>query len=117
MAEVNIATTHQHSPHFKLQHPSLHRCRVHKDRNSYIYYNTTSPLLLKPAFPLTLRRTRVVFLLLIQFPAELATEVEVILTLLIKPVSGEAEAGETQSGWMRVLAMEIMRGCVFLFLS
>ena len=52
-----------------------------------------------------------------QFPAELATEAEVILTLLIKPVSGEAEAGETRSGWMRVLAMEIMQGCVFLSLS
>ena len=52
-----------------------------------------------------------------QFPTELATEAEVILTLLIKPVSGEAEAGETRSGWMRVLAMEIMRGCVFLSLS
>ena len=73
---------------------------------------------LAPAFPLTLRRTRIVFFLLMQFPAELATEVEVVLTLLIKkPVSGEAEAGETRPGWMTVLAMEVMRGCVFLFLS
>ena len=73
---------------------------------------------LAPSFPLTLRRTRIVFLLLMQFPAELATEAEVVLTLLIKKsLSGEAEAGETWPGWMRVLAMEIMRGCVFLFLS
>jgi len=64
-----------------------------------------------------LRQTRIVFPLLKQFPAELATEAEVVLTLLIKPVSGEAEAGETRSAWMRVLTMEIMRGCVFLFLS
>ena len=79
-----------------------------------------SPLLLKTlsersSFPLTLRGTRVVFLLLKQFSSELATEAEVFLTLLIKLVSGEAEAGETRPGWMRVLAMEIMRGCVFLF--
>jgi hypothetical protein len=78
-----------------------------------------SPLLLRTlsersAFPLTLRGTRVVFLLLKQFSAELTTEAEVFLTLLIKLVSGEADAGETRPGWMRVLAMEIMRGCVFL---
>jgi len=80
-----------------------------------------SPLLLKTlsersAFPLTLRGTRVVFLLLKQFSAELATEAEVFLTLLIKLVSGEAEASETRPGWMRVLAMEIMRGCVLVSL-
>ena len=76
-----------------------------------------SPLLLKTlsersAFPLTLRGTRVVFLLLKQFSAELATEAEVFLTLLIKLVSGETEGGESRPSWMRVLAMEIMRGCV-----
>ena len=51
-----------------------------------------------------------------QFPTELATEAEVILTLLIKPVSGEAEAGETRPGQMRVLAVEII-GSVFLSFS
>jgi hypothetical protein len=66
----------------------------------------------RSAFPLTLRGTRVVFLLLKQFSAELETEAEVFLTLLIKLVSGEAETGEARPGWMRVLAMEIMRGCV-----
>ncbi|KAI9452204.1 hypothetical protein F5148DRAFT_1237059 [Russula earlei] len=67
------------------------------------------PLLLKtlsfserPSFPRTLRGTRVVFLLLKQFSAELATEAEVFLTLFIRLISGESE------GW--VLAMEIMRG-------
>ena len=52
-----------------------------------------------------------------RFSTEFATEVQVFLALLIKSISGEAEAGETRPGWMRVLAMEIMRGCVFLFLS
>lgn len=75
------------------------------------------PLLLKTlsersAFPLTLRGTRVVFLLLKQFSGELATEAEVFLTLLIKLVSSETDAGETRPGWMKILAMEIMRGCV-----
>jgi len=81
-----------------------------------------SSLLLKTlsersAFPLTLRGTRVVSLLLKQISSELATGAEVFLMLLIKLVSGEAEAGETRPGWMRAIAMEIMRGCVFLFLS
>lgn len=67
--------------------------------------------------PRMLRGARVIFLLLKQFSSELATEVEVFLTLPIKLVGGEAETGETRPGWMRVLAVEIMRGCVFLFLS
>lgn len=75
------------------------------------------PLLLKTLsersnFPLTLRGTRVVFLLLKQFSLELETEAEVFLMLLIKHVSGESEVGDFRPGWMRVLAMEIMRGCV-----
>ena len=79
------------------------------------------PLLLKTLserspFPLALRGTRVVFLLLKQFSSELETEAEVFLTLFIKLISGETEAGEPRPGWMRVLAMEIMRGCVPLFL-
>jgi hypothetical protein len=87
------------------------------------------PLLLKalsdrPSFPLTLRSTRVVFLLLKQFSSELRTEAEVFLMLLIKIVSADASDGQTPSQstenfhlshtfrpqWMRVLAMEIMRG-------
>jgi len=51
--------------------------------------------------------TRIVFLLN-KLSAELATEAKVFLTLLIKLVSGETEAGETLPGWMRALAMEIM---------
>ncbi|KAH9955063.1 hypothetical protein BC827DRAFT_1271999 [Russula dissimulans] len=53
----------------------------------------------------------VVFLLLKQFSAELLTEAEVFLTLLIKLVGGETEAGEHRPGWMN-FSMEIMRGSV-----
>ncbi|KAG9118878.1 hypothetical protein FRC07_006393, partial [Ceratobasidium sp. 392] len=75
-----------------------------------------SPLLLKslsdrPHFPLTLRSTRVVFLLLKQFSVELETESEVFLMLFIKVVAGDADGGEApRPHWMRVLAMEIVRG-------
>ncbi|KAF8496000.1 hypothetical protein F5888DRAFT_1708473 [Russula emetica] len=66
------------------------------------------PLLLKTffersAFPLALRGARAVFLLLKQFSSELETEAEVTvtLTLLIKLISGETDAGEPRPGWMR----------------
>ncbi|KAG6810738.1 hypothetical protein H0H92_010542 [Tricholoma furcatifolium] len=79
------------------------------------------PLLLKalsdrPVFPLTLRCTRVVFLLLKQFSMELTTESEVFLILLIKIFSDDGEASGDHGAhyarplWMKVLAMEIMRG-------
>ncbi|TFK51181.1 hypothetical protein OE88DRAFT_1807990 [Heliocybe sulcata] len=80
------------------------------------------PLLLKalsdrPSFPLTLRCTRVVFLLLKQFSLELQTETEVFLMLLIKIAGGDSDTTPHHSDssgvrpqWMRVLAMEIMRG-------
>jgi len=87
-----------------------------------------SPLVLKTlfersTFPLTLRGTRIVFLLLKQIPAELSMEAEVFLMLLIliKIVASEVGAAEARPGWMRVLAMEIMRGyaalsiCLWLF--
>ncbi|KAF8626562.1 hypothetical protein AX15_004804 [Amanita polypyramis BW_CC] len=79
------------------------------------------PLLLKalsdrPLFPLTLRCTRVVFLLLKQFSFELETEAEVFLMLLIRLVTEEPDVGDhsgihaNKPQWMRVLAMEIIRG-------
>jgi hypothetical protein len=75
------------------------------------------PLLLKslsdrPVFPLTLRCTRVVFLLLKQFSGELKTEAEIFLMLLIRIIGDDSEAGgsEARPAWMRVLGMEIMRG-------
>ncbi|KAJ7123851.1 hypothetical protein C8R43DRAFT_1098976 [Mycena crocata] len=76
------------------------------------------PLLLKalsdrPLFPLTLRCTRVVFLLLKQFARELETEAEIFLTLLVKIVGEDhVEQGDQapRPQWMRVIAMEIIRG-------
>jgi hypothetical protein len=66
----------------------------------------------KPLFPLTLRCTRVVFLLLKEFSEELVTESEVFLMHLIKIFGDESEGGEhgTRPNWMRVISMEIMRG-------
>ncbi|KAF9445437.1 hypothetical protein P691DRAFT_805683 [Macrolepiota fuliginosa MF-IS2] len=76
------------------------------------------PLLLKslsdrPLFPLMLRCTRVIFLLLKQFSLELQTEAEVFLMHLIKTVSDEGDSESShppRPPWMRILAMEIMRG-------
>ncbi|KAG1868360.1 hypothetical protein DFJ58DRAFT_698074 [Suillus subalutaceus] len=78
------------------------------------------PLILKSlsdrhVFPLTLRCTRVVFLILKQFSFELETEAEVFLMLLIRMISEDTDASNPDhSGsrpiWTRVLAMEIMRG-------
>jgi hypothetical protein len=51
-----------------------------------------------------------VFLLLKQFSSELETEAKVTLTLLIKLIRGETDAGEPRPGWMGLLAMKIMRG-------
>jgi hypothetical protein len=83
-----------------------------------------SPLLLKilsdrPSFPLMLRSTRVVFLLLKQFLCELDTEAEVFFMLLVKIIGGESdphtsgEPGPSRPVWVRVLAMEIMRGYAY----
>jgi Guanine nucleotide exchange factor in Golgi transport N-terminal len=78
---------------------SSNHCHVHSIPSSHSYFNTTpSPLLLKTlssrfAFPLALRDTRVAFLLLKQFPSELETEAKVILTLLIKLIFAETDAG------------------------
>ena len=81
-----------------------------------------SPLLHKslsdrPNFPLSLRSTRVVFLLLKQFSIELDTEAEVFFMLLIRIIGNDVDLGPqvaegttTRPLWMRVLAMEIMRG-------
>ncbi|EGO23125.1 hypothetical protein SERLADRAFT_439867 [Serpula lacrymans var. lacrymans S7.9] len=75
------------------------------------------PLLLKalserPVFPLTLRGTRVIFLLLKQFSFELKTEAEVFLMLLIRMIGDDTESIDHTSPrppWTRVLALEIMQ--------
>ena len=70
------------------------------------------PLLIKalsdrPQFALTLRCTRVVFLLLKQFHAELQTEAEVFLVMLIKIITEDAESEPAEHPprphWMRVM--------------
>ena len=84
------------------------------------------PLLLKtlsekPIFPLILHSTYFVFLLLKQFLVELPMEAEVFLTMLIKIVGGDIDPGtgsissehiahSPRPHWMRVLAMEVIRG-------
>lgn len=60
------------------------------------------------------------FLLLKQFSIELETESEVFLMLLIKIVAEEPDFADHNSShvnkpqWMRVLAMEILRGYIFI---
>jgi hypothetical protein len=50
-------------------------------------------------------------LLLKQFSIELETESEVFLMLFIKVITGDSDNGEApRPHWMRVLAMEIVRG-------
>ncbi|KAF8057511.1 hypothetical protein FPV67DRAFT_1527758 [Lyophyllum atratum] len=104
---IESVLTNYHS-HFR-KHPEL----------ILLIQHHLCPLLLKslsdrPVFPLTLRCTRVVFLLLKQFSAELTTESEVFLMLLIKIFSDDGDSDHAQHHarplWMKVLAMEIMRG-------
>ncbi|KAJ7016593.1 hypothetical protein C8F04DRAFT_1281036 [Mycena alexandri] len=52
----------------------------------------------RPLFPLTLRCTRVVFLLLKQFAPELETEAEIFLTFLIKIVGNDRSEQGEQNG-------------------
>ena len=72
------------------------------------------PLLLKTifersVFSLMHDGTHVVLFSPEQFLSKLATEFEDFLILLIKLVSDEVEVAETRPGWMRVLAMKIIR--------
>ncbi|GAA5936680.1 hypothetical protein JCM1841_000223 [Sporobolomyces salmonicolor] len=73
------------------------------------------------SFPLTLRLTRVVFLLLKQFSDLLTLESEVFLTMFVRVIApgdkGEGEGGHPAGPgagnsplWVRVLALEIFRG-------
>jgi hypothetical protein len=52
-----------------------------------------------------------------QFFTEFETKVKAFLALLIKLTSGKAKASETRPRWTKVLAMEIMRGCVSTYIS
>lgn len=100
--------------------------RKHEELILLLQHHLT-PLLMKtmsdrPVFPLILRCTRVIFLLLKQFSGELTTEAEVFLMLLIRVITEDGSAeGVSESNyhnhvqgarpsWMRVISMEIMRG-------
>jgi hypothetical protein len=99
-------------------------CQLESSSNhSYVYsQNTTSSPCSSEdsepsAFPLSLRDTLVVFLLLKHFSSGLETEVNVILGLLIKFIGGETDPIEPQPGWMRVLAMRSYAGTAPLYAS
>jgi len=101
-------------------------CRTQRSELILLLRHHLCPLLLKslsdrPQFSLSLRCTRVVFLLLKQFSLELRTESEVFLTVIIRIIAGESTSApgdhEAYQGshvsrphWLRVLAVEIMRG-------
>ena len=52
------------------------------------------------------------FILLKQFSLELVTEAEMFLMLLVKIVSGDHDSNGPRPPWMRVLAVEVIRGFV-----
>ncbi|WWC98642.1 hypothetical protein V866_005535 [Kwoniella sp. B9012] len=83
----------------------------------FLLQYSLDPLLLKllsekPSFPIALRVCRLIFLLIKSFADQLPEQVEVYLTTLIKMGMGEHESHERDihHGWLRVLALEIIRG-------
>jgi hypothetical protein len=89
-------------------------CSQHSELLLYSDYNTTSsPCSSKhsPSAPLS-RLPSAAPVLSSSYStnfSELETETEIILMLLIKLISGETDASEPRPGWMRVLAIEIIR--------
>jgi hypothetical protein len=80
-------------------------CSQHSELSPLLQHHLFTLLLKhseRSACPLSLRGTRIIFLLLKQFSSELETEAEVILTLPIKLISGETDPGGPRPGWMRV---------------
>ncbi|WVW80931.1 hypothetical protein I302_102922 [Kwoniella bestiolae CBS 10118] len=83
----------------------------------FLLQHSLDPLLLKllsekPTFPIALRVCRLIFLLMKSFTDQLPEQVEVYLTTLIKMGMGEYESHDREGhhGWLRVLALEIIRG-------
>ncbi|OCF31812.1 hypothetical protein I316_06619 [Kwoniella heveanensis BCC8398] len=85
----------------------------------FLLQHSLDPLLLKllaekPTFPIALRVCRLIFLLVRSFTDQMPKEVEAYLLTLIKLGMGDAEeeGGKRESGppWLRVLALEILRG-------
>jgi hypothetical protein len=97
---------------------SLNYCHVHSIPSLYSYYNfehQNFPLFLKTlssrsAFPLSLRGTRVAFLLLRQFSSSSSSRRRPKASPHYSSNSllARLTRGEPRPGWMRVLAMEIM---------
>jgi hypothetical protein len=89
----------------------------------FLLNKSLDPLLLKlllekPSFPIALRVCRLIFLLVRSFTEQLPLQVEVYLTALIRMGMGENEGEETGKKdspvtWLRVLALELLRGYVF----
>ncbi|KAK8850458.1 hypothetical protein IAR55_004376 [Kwoniella newhampshirensis] len=85
----------------------------------FLLQNSLDTLLLKllaekPTFPIALRVCRLIFLLIRSFTDQLPQQVETYLSALIKMGMGDME-GEDGKGkevppWLRVLALEILRG-------
>ncbi|WWD20641.1 hypothetical protein CI109_105117 [Kwoniella shandongensis] len=85
----------------------------------FLLQNSLDTLLLKllaekPTFPIALRVCRLIFLLIRSFTDQLPKQVETYLIALIKMGMGDSE-GEEGKGkevppWLRVLALEILRG-------
>ncbi|ORY29654.1 guanine nucleotide exchange factor in Golgi transport N-terminal-domain-containing protein [Naematelia encephala] len=86
----------------------------------FLLRKSLDPLLLKlqaekPSFPIALRVCRLIFLLIRSFAEQLPHEVENYLTTLIRMGMGDGEADEGGkkdgvASWLRVLALEILRG-------
>ncbi|WVQ70582.1 hypothetical protein IAR50_000101 [Cryptococcus sp. DSM 104548] len=86
----------------------------------FLLQHSLHPLLLKllaerPTFPIALRVCRLIFLLIRSFIDQLPREIEIYLASLIKIGTGDHEGEETKvkestSPWLRVLALEILRG-------
>jgi hypothetical protein len=86
----------------------------------FLLQHSLTPLLLKlqaekPSFPVALRVCRLIFLLVRAFSEQLSTEVETFFVLLLKIGTGEVELEEsskkdTSAPYMRVLALESLRG-------
>ncbi|WVQ95482.1 hypothetical protein IAU59_002579 [Kwoniella sp. CBS 9459] len=85
----------------------------------FLLQHSLDPLLLKllaekPSFPIALRVCRLIFLLIRSFTDQLPREVETYLLTLIKLGMGDIdEEGGKKEGaplWLRVLALEILRG-------
>ncbi|ODN82823.1 hypothetical protein L202_01090 [Cryptococcus amylolentus CBS 6039] len=85
----------------------------------FLLQHSLHPLLLrllseKPTFPIALRVCRLIFLLIRSFIDQLPGEIEIYLASLIKIGAGEHEGDdkvkENTPPWLRVLALEILRG-------